>query len=52
MIEIQLAHADSNTVRASYNEAEFMTRRKKMMQWYADYLDALRDGRKVPEIDL
>lgn len=48
VIEIQLAHADSNSVRASYNEAEFMQRRRVMCQWYADYLDSLRDDTAPP----
>ncbi len=49
-IEVQLAHVDSNTVRESYNDADYMKVRAKMVQWYADYLDALRDGGKVPAI--
>jgi hypothetical protein len=34
-------------VRASYNFAEYLPERRKMMQAWADYLDALRDERKV-----
>jgi len=41
-IELQLAHSDENKVRAVYNAAELMPERKKMMQWWADYLDSLR----------
>lgn len=48
-IERQLAHSDSNSVRAAYNYAEHLDIRRPMMQWYADYLDALRDGTPVPE---
>lgn len=48
-IERQLAHSDSNSVRAAYNYAEHLDVRRPMMQWYADYLDALRDGTPVPE---
>lgn len=40
-IERQLAHAERNTVRASYNHAEHLPERKKMMQAWADYLDQL-----------
>ena len=43
MIERQLAHADRNKVRASYNQAQYLDERKKMMQDWADYLDKLRD---------
>jgi integrase len=44
-IERQLAHAERNSVRAAYNYAEFMPERKKMMQWWADYLDGLKVGK-------
>ena len=41
-IEKQLAHAPKNKMRSTYNHAEYMPQRKKMMQWYADHLDELR----------
>jgi integrase len=41
-IERQLAHAERNKVRASYNHAEFLPERRRMMQEWADYLDILR----------
>ena len=41
-IERQLAHGDSNGVRAAYNYAEYLPERKKMMQEWSDYLDGLR----------
>ena len=47
VIERQLAHAERNKVRASYNRAEYLTERKAMMQHWADYLDALRSGADV-----
>lgn len=37
-VERQLAHV-SNNVRAIYNESEYMPQRRKMMAWWADYLD-------------
>ena len=43
-IERQLAHAERNPVRAAYNFAEHLPERRKMMQAWADYLDALRSG--------
>ena len=46
-IERQLAHGERNRVRASYNFAEYLPERRKMMQAWGDYLDALRDERKV-----
>ena len=41
VIERQLAHCERNKVRASYNHAEYLPERRKMMQYWADYLDAL-----------
>jgi len=40
-IERQLAHAERNAVRAAYNYAEHLPERRKMMQAWAEYLDAL-----------
>lgn len=39
VIERQLAHEDSDKIRAAYNRAEYLSERKKMMQAYADLLD-------------
>ncbi len=39
IIERQLAHAERNKVRASYNHAEYLPERRKMMEWWGDYLD-------------
>ena len=47
-IERQLAHVDGNKVRATYNHAEFLATRRKMVQWYSDFLDAVRDGSPIP----
>jgi len=47
VIERQLAHAPRNKVRATYNRAEHMPERRKMMQKWADYLDSLKAGGKV-----
>ena len=44
VIERQLAHAERNKVRAAYNRAQYMAERRKMMQAWADYLDALKAG--------
>ena len=37
-IERQLAHEESNRIRAAYNRAEYLAERREMMQWYSDYL--------------
>mgnify|MGYP000122462501 CR=1 FL=1 len=43
-IERQLAHADTNAVRRSYNHAEHLDDRRRMMQQWADMLDAWKQG--------
>lgn len=43
-IERQLAHGERNAIRAAYNHAEYLSERREMMQWWADYLDNLKDS--------
>jgi integrase len=51
-IERQLAHAESNKVREAYTHAaQYLDERTRMMQAWADYLDALRAGGKVIAIN-
>ncbi|OGA98826.1 MAG: integrase [Burkholderiales bacterium RIFCSPHIGHO2_12_FULL_69_20] len=47
VIELQLAHQERNAVSAAYNHATYLAERRKMMQAWADHLDALRAGAKV-----
>lgn len=47
VIERQLAHAERNKVRASYNHAQYLPERRAMMQWWADYLDRASSGNVV-----
>lgn len=47
VIERQLAHCERNEVRGAYNRAEYLPDRKRMMQHWADHLDALVKGAKV-----
>jgi len=42
-IERQLAHQEGNKVRAAYHRSEYLTERRKMMQWWSDYLEELRN---------
>lgn len=37
-IELQLAHVDKNSIRGTYNHAQYLEGRMEMMQWYADYI--------------
>jgi len=41
-VELQLAHQERNAVSAAYNHALYLEPRAKMMQAWADHLDALR----------
>ncbi len=49
-IETQLAHADRNTIRGTYNHAQYLDGRREMMQWYADYLDKLKNESKLGKV--
>lgn len=44
VIELQLAHDERDQTRASYNAAQHLPKRREMMQWWADHLDALRSS--------
>lgn len=46
-IETQLAHVDKNSIRGTYNHAQYLDGRREMLQWYADYMDALESGENV-----
>lgn len=41
VIEMQLAHVDSNPVRRAYNRAKYLPRRREMMQFLSDKLDQI-----------
>ncbi|MDU6413494.1 tyrosine-type recombinase/integrase [Mixta calida] len=42
-IERQLAHVDRNNIRGIYNHAQYLEKRREMMQWWADYIDGKKD---------
>ncbi len=46
-IETQLAHVDKNSIRGTYNHAQYLDGRREMLQWYADYMEALENGENV-----
>ncbi|MBK9312619.1 MAG: tyrosine-type recombinase/integrase [Rhodocyclaceae bacterium] len=51
VIERQLAHAERNKVRASYNQAEYLEERRAMMQQWADLTeDMAKSENKVTPI--
>jgi integrase len=41
-IEMQLAHVEANKIRGAYNNAEYVEKRRDMMQQWSDYLDNLK----------
>ena len=47
IVERQLAHTEQNKVKSAYDHAEHLPQRRKMMQAWADYLDALKQGADV-----
>lgn len=47
LIELQLAHAERNKVRAAYNRATRLGERRRMMQAWANNLETLRAGAEV-----
>ncbi len=46
-IERALAHQDSNAVRAVYNRTQYWDERVRMMQWWSDKIDSLRQMNAV-----
>ncbi len=42
IIEVQLAHVDRDRVRSTYNQAQWLEKRKEMMRGWSDYLDKLQ----------
>ena len=38
VVEVALAHKEHNTIRGAYNHAQYLEERRKMLQWYSDYL--------------
>ena len=47
IIELQLAHARRDQVSAAYDRSRRLPDRKKMIQWWADYLDELENGKNT-----
>ncbi len=44
VIERQLAHAERNKVRAAYHRAQYLYERRKLLQWWADFLESQEGG--------
>lgn len=50
VVEVCLAHAERNSVRAAYNRARYAPQARECLQWYADELDRLTHGADVIEL--
>jgi integrase len=50
IIELQLAHQESNKVRKAYNRAEHLDERRKMMEWWSDYVDSNTASKDVNDL--
>ena len=50
-IERQLAHVESNKVRAAYDRAEHLPERRRMMQWWAEHIDSLKQPADVIDLE-
>lgn len=50
VIEKQLAHEERNPSRQAYNRAQYLEERARMMQWWADTLEAMREGGRAMPI--
>jgi len=44
VIEAALAHVDANQVRAAYNRAEYLERRRTMMTWWSNHIQQAATG--------
>lgn len=49
-VEAQLAHVEDG-IGGVYNKARYLPQRRHMMQWYADYLEALAEGMTKEKAD-
>lgn len=44
IIEAALAHRDKDSVRAAYNRAVYLKRRRLMMQWWSEFIEQAAQG--------
>lgn len=44
LIEAALAHVDKNAIRAAYNRAEYISRRRVMMNWWSNHIEQAATG--------
>ena len=44
LVEYSLAHVDKNSVRATYNNAEYIERRRALLKWWSDFISEATTG--------
>ncbi|MCC4261483.1 tyrosine-type recombinase/integrase [Pseudomonas aestusnigri] len=44
LIEVALAHVDKNEVRSAYNRADYVERRRPMMEWWSQHIEQAATG--------
>ncbi|KGU86641.1 integrase domain-containing protein [Pseudomonas mediterranea] len=44
LIEVALAHVDKDEVRSAYNRADYIERRRPMMQWWSEHIQGAATG--------
>ncbi|QDP01569.1 integrase domain-containing protein [Thalassotalea sp. PS06] len=47
VIEAALAHVDGNEVRRAYNRADYLERRRVLMNWWSNYIEEAATGKKL-----
>ena len=47
VVEVQLAHKHGDAVRLAYDRGDFLEERRKMMTWWADECDRMRQGAEI-----
>lgn len=51
VVEIQLAHKHGDAVRMAYDRGDFLEERRKLMTWWANECDSMRNGADVTTIN-
>ena len=41
---MQLAHVDKDKIRGTYNSAQWITGRRKMLCWWSDFIDRQKES--------
>ena len=52
LIEKSLAHVSGDDVARAYDKSRHIEARRVLLQWWADYLDSLRDDTEPPRLEL